>query len=607
MDMHTHVPTVALSETVLNALTLHESTATQVMQAINEIEQSDPARAVEMLIGLTEFAPSNSRYWLRLLRLACGGHGAVSVPSINDKLCFIASTETETNLSVHEAVLQTLLRAGFDDEAAKHARALRTNAGLSAKYWLLALRAFEKLGTIEEQIQAAFELSRCEISNLSPLINAGALLMRSGMAREALDMLNRHAHLETDKNQIATLAVEAQLILLQEKGDDFDAHHLADLEALADAAPSDPRLVALQTDLLLQHGASQAALKALERLPIELRSPALRLRHANALADQGHLDSALEMFKELLEEDPTNAHLRRRVLGLCSRNGRLAEAVEIYAQGLEISRGRFEATFAKSLDAITTSDALDTIPPHRLSWFETAARTKGVVLPSDLATLANRNARVDDLILNWIQAYPDRIGDLDGLITLSDDVTQMVDATLSKGKGLFLTGAHVGLLYAGPLALKASGHTFSYVASQPDLGAARDTAALISTSTLSVSAVGRKIMSALDKNHAIAIAVDGAGVPGEEVRTLFDKPIHLSGFVPRMSWRRGTPTLFPRIYFEAGQVCIHLIALPLPADGETEEEFRTRWLDAYIDNLTRFLVEHPTAIRGTGGFWNAVG
>jgi lauroyl/myristoyl acyltransferase len=108
---------------------------------------------------------------------------------------------------------------------------------------------------------------------------------------------------------------------------------------------------------------------------------------------------------------------------------------------------------------------------------------------------------------------------------------------------------------------------------------------------------------ALRTNQPVAIAIDGAGTASTEVRKIFGKEARLSDFVPRIAARTKTPSYFPRITKSGTKAAFSLITLPAIEDGEDEAQFVARWLDFYAQQVEEFLLEHPEAMRGTGGIW----
>jgi lauroyl/myristoyl acyltransferase len=239
-------------------------------------------------------------------------------------------------------------------------------------------------------------------------------------------------------------------------------------------------------------------------------------------------------------------------------------------------------------------------------WFEAALTAAGHPPPPDWREKAGQLARIDQMIVKYAQAYPQGVQELTSLVEVTQQARTTIEAGLALGKGAFVASAHVGLLYAGPIVLNKYGRPFAYVASVPDLGQPGVSNGLISTSTNDLSGVGRRILRALRQNATVAIAIDGAGITSEETRPLFDKTIRLSDFAPRLAWRTGTPSYFPRITMSGDAAQFRLNPLPMPNPDESEDSYAARWLDTYADELARFLCECPEAMRGTGGFWSRI-
>lgn len=562
-----------------------------------EAKSRNPGRSVALFQACVGMRPNDARAWMHLLDLALAGHGPLSPADVVERFEALAKAE----VGPHEVVLRALLTARQHALAARHAMSHPDLIERSLRFAQLALKAFERAGMTQDSLKTALHISQCTIDHPGALAEAGTVLLRNGMAEACLTMIVKNQTLQDGDVRVLRMRAEACSRI---EGREAEALHVIRLAAIR--APKDPRIAELEADLLIQLGLCGQAIASLRRIPESEFGPTTRTRLARALEAAGCIDDAVAQLEEVVRLQPNSAHIRRKCVGLLARGGRKADASSLYQEGLRLRAGQLPRTAAEGMRDIAKNRPEPIIPAARLDWMERVLVAEGRPVPEGWRQEAHRHAHADALLLNWAECCPDRAGELPPLMHLPDETLATAAWAIASGKGVFVTSAHVGLLYTGPIALRTTNYKTAFVASVPDLGQPIVSQGLISASTNDTAAIGRQIIRALARNSIIAIAIDGMSAPGDAVRSLFGAKIRLSDFCARVSWKLGTPCLFPMITLECGRSVVRLERLPLAMSGEPEAAFVDRWLDAYISLLSSFLLTHPDAMRGSGGFWGSV-
>lgn len=372
-------------------------------------------------------------------------------------------------------------------------------------------------------------------------------------------------------------------------------------EAAVIVRPRDPYATAILCDAALAAGRPELVPSAVAAVPQGARTAGLLLREAEARERTGDPEGAANALSALLDKDPTNAPVRRRLIGLLQRGGRAGEALARYRDGVRLAASRLPDDPALLFTAPLSLGLTGPVPPGRLDWMrravsaEVPSREVEALLALDLG------------LLGWIQARPERIGELTSRVRLSGAARDLVMDLHLTGRGALIAAAHVGLMYGGPLAMLGAGLRFGFVASMPPIDLPGVSEHLISVSGRDRSAVAREVIGRVQAGEAVAIAVDGAGAPGYRTCEIFGRPVPISDICARLSARLRVPALFPRILpGPDGTIRVDLSPLPAPEPGEGEGPFTDRWLRAWSAEVEAFLTDHPTGMRGSGGLWNAI-
>ncbi len=367
------------------------------------------------------------------------------------------------------------------------------------------------------------------------------------------------------------------------------------------ARPGDPYLTAILCDAALSAGQPERVQSAVATLPEEKRTAGIWLREAEARERVDDLVGAAMALGSLLEREPMNAPVRRRLIGLLRRCGREREALSRYREGVRLTGSRLPDDPAALFSTPLETDLAGPIPSGRLDWVRQATSTP--VTSREVQDILS----LDLGLLGWIQARPERVGELASRVRLSGSAQKFVLERQATGRGALIAGAHVGLLYGGPLAMLSVGLRFGFVASMPSIDLPGVSKHLIPLSGRERLAVARTVIARVRDGETVAIAIDGAGAPGYRTCEIFGRPVPVSDICARLSARLCVPAVFPRILpGPDGTIWVDLAPLPTIQSGETEDRFVEGWLDAWSSEVEAFLTEHPQGMRGSGGFWRFI-
>ncbi|MEO0771716.1 MAG: hypothetical protein AAFZ04_00910 [Pseudomonadota bacterium] len=498
------------------------------------------------------------------------------------------------------STLKSLLREGHAARAAQLLIATEPHWPETTEFLLLAMKAFYRSGAYAEASAMATRLARHNQLTVDQGIDLAiaANAMRDFETSKAA-LVTSGA--ETSDNALAlALLAQAQLATQEDSAQVTQTAERA--VALAD---QNARPLAIIADVLDRVGQTDRALSILQNLPSNQITRAVRARRAHLLARTGDHASAADDYGALSSEEPDNRPVRRKWVGALVHAGQMDEARRVYDDGLTRRRQHLAPTFAQAMAALASGDLRSRIPEHRLHWCETHLD----IDPQDSLHWrqdAERTMAIDQLFLDWAECHPDRIAEIHPFVSISDNAKALLQASKRRGKGGFVTSAHVGVLYAGPVALEMLDLHSSWIASMPALPGSVHDARLISTETNRPSHVVRATLSALEANHHIAVAIDGAAGQAMTHVPFLGSTIALSDFCAHVCYKVGCTAFFPIIHWSGTRVEIDLIAMPEPSIGEDLRTYGTRWLRVFAQHLEKMLIAMPGAIRGCGGFWRDV-
>lgn len=492
-------------------------------------------------------------------------------------------------------------------------------AMVSSQYWsedqrlcMLAMKALYRSGQ-DRDVQAmacdaALVLGASAMSDLSD-IDYDALSLSAGI-------LLSNGHVE----QVLAIMDEAKAIrsghapVLLEFGRALYMSHNRyreapkALEACINISPKNTRAIDLLARVYFSNGDVDAAVRLLEAVEDDARTDGMRMFLARSYMTQGKFGDAVKLYEDLAERDPNNTALRRQYIGALLQMGDGASARNLYESGLAQRRTHLPRDFAQAIREMERAPPRDVVPTHRLNWIWSVLEAEGCA-PLDRRAWEDQLSilnRVDHLLLDWMECNPNRLDDLREFVGDTTRTDAMLEGALAEGQGAFVVNAHLGVLFGGPLTLELNGFNMAWVASVPKLGVGRVDKNLISTTTMDDAAIGRSILRKLREGAVVLVAIDGSANRQRGGYYLFNRQIRLSDFVPRLAYRRKTPSFFSRLPLRDGTLCPELIRMPDPHEQEDVDSYVDRWMQSYLDNIRKIFYEAPETLRASGGFWTSL-
>ena len=208
-------------------------------------------------------------------------------------------------------------------------------------------------------------------------------------------------------------------------------------------------------------------------------------------------------------------------------------------------------------------------------------------------------------MLDWLECRDDRIHD--AMMRLADlgDAERELGA-IDRSKGMILASAHIGPMYAGPLALELLGVRSRWLASTPSVARTAYAESLISTSEQDDMEVGKAFMKSLRQGYSVVIAVDGA-INLAAPRIVFEgQEMTYSSFAARTAHRMGVPSVFAAPRWEGDRIGFVIKRLPDPNADESSDSHAERWKDAFLSVLHEYLGGEPENLRLSGGLWRHI-
>lgn len=512
---------------------------------------------------------------------------------------------TDPQPDVVAQFLQTCLSAKEPDEAARIATAFQDMWSEDARLCHLAMLSLYRAGTAHRKsaTRAALALIAHDPEALEQVTAAAPVLLSDGHATAAYHaLMTAGAPASENPDALFETARSARLL-----GHDSDEPRSL-LERVLAIRPDHYRAVDLLALVYADLRRDRDAIVLLEKIPQNKRSTSTSTHLAYALMRAGDAAAAVPLLSGVLAQAPDNIAIRRQYAAALAQLGDMHAAKQVYREGLERRRTALPDSFADGIAAIMGASVTAPVPRQRLDWIYDVLQAHGAA-PSDRRaweTALHEHRAIDQLMVDWVEARPDEIDQIAPFLSLTDDTRQRLDAVVAQGSGAFVVNAHIGMLFSGPLFLGLNNYPSSWVASVPNLDDGTASQRLISTTTLGERGVGRQILRSLNAGEIITIAIDGSANTQRVQRTLFDRPIGLSEFVPRLSHRRRTPCLFPALHWTGGHVVARLTPLPDAEPGEDVDAFTDRWMVSFMAALEEQFLKWPDQLRASGGFWTRI-
>ena len=506
------------------------------------------------------------------------------------------------DLATQTAYVQILLQGGRVDDAGARAEALVDQMESNTRSANIALLALTRSGRMEVAADLAVSMAESGVSNEQ---------IASAIVRTLLDAGRIDQTIQIGEQLIAegwddvTLRASVGAAYMAVPSDNRYAKAIEHFQVGLDFAPDDVRMNSAMGEALLRSRSYEKAIPFLERAcKLQPKVPQPRALYARALKQAGRYTEAAAEFRQLLEMQPSASRWRRYAAGALSQAGRRKEAAELF-QSFVVERKRaLPRNFEKGLAALWDEvDSVD-IPQARLDWAWSLSNTG----QNDRAEW-DRRARwghlADHYLLDWLECRSDRVHEaMQRLADLSQPEQAL--AGVNSKSGMILASAHIGPMYAGPLALELLGVKSRWLASTPSVAKTSYAGSLISTSDQDDMEVARAFRQSLQHGYAVVIAVDGA-INLAAPRIPFEgQEMTYSSFAARTAHRMGVPSFFCAPKWEGDRIGFVLERLPDPESGESAEDHAERWKTGYLEALRAFLAGPPENLRLSGGLWRHI-
>lgn len=555
-------------------------------------------KAASLLLQVIEANPES----VEDLRLAGSLYGRLRKPELALQFTRRLIELRPDDLTGQASYLQGLMQSGQAKAAAAHALTLRDLIEGHSRLASIVLLALTRGGCFEEAAEIASTFDETAIADDAL---AGAIvraLVEAGRKDEAIAAGERLLRAGWDDPVLRSYLGQAfSEAVREDRYDQAIAHFRAGLAL----APEDFRMNSALGDALLRSRGYEQALPYLEKAAsLQPKSAQTRALYARALKQSGRFADAAREFRQLLEMQPSAGRWRRYAAGALSQAGNKLEAAALFDSFVAERRKTLPKNFEDGLEALWDKVDSVQIPQARLDW----AWSFNESLPNDRDEW-ERQAKwghlADHYLLDWLECRDDRIHEaMARLADLSE--AERALSGVDRSNGLILASAHIGPMYAGPLALELLGVRSRWLASTPSVARTSYASSLISTSDQDDMHVARAYMESLRQGFAGVIAIDGA-INLAAPRISFEgQEMTYSSFAARTAHRLGIPSMFCAPRWEEGKIGFVLERMPDPLPNEDANHHADRWRGAFLNALGRYLGGRPENLRLSGGLWRHI-
>jgi tetratricopeptide (TPR) repeat protein len=502
----------------------------------------------------------------------------------------------------HRSLMQLLLQSGRVEEAGAHAEELGNDAAGHAPAANIVLLALTRSGRMEQAADFAIEVSTRDLADEAV---AGAIvrtLFEAGRLDDAIETGERLLAEGWDHPLLRSNLAQAYLASTVV---DRASLAIAHLREGLDLDPNDARMNAALGEALLRDRTYEGAIPYLERAcKLQPKAAQSRALYARALKQAGRYDEAAREFRALLQMQPSSPRWQRYAAGALSQAGKRREAAALFDDFIAERRSGLPRHFGEGLEALWGKVDSVEIPQARLDWAWSLSEQR----PNDRAEWERRakwGHLADHYLLDWLECRDKQVHEaMEQLADLSELERQL--STIDRSKGMVLASAHIGPMYAGPLALELLGVNARWLATTPSVARTAYASSLISTSDQDDMQVARAFMLSLRKGYSVVAAVDGA-INLAAPKILFEgQEMTYSSFAARTAHRLGVPSAFCAPRWEGNRIGFIIERLPDALPEEDADSHAERWRDAFLASLRRYLGGEPENLRLSGGLWRHI-
>jgi tetratricopeptide (TPR) repeat protein len=507
------------------------------------------------------------------------------------------------DLAAQTAYIQLLLQGGSVDVAGARAEAIVDRIEGHPRSANIALLALSRSGRLDAAVNLAIELAETGITDELLAAAIVRTLFAAGRVDETIDAGER---LISEGWDDATLRASIGSAYMASRGEDRYQKAIAHFKVGLDFAPDDVRMNSVMGEALLRSRSYDQAIPYLERAcKLQPHVPQARALYARALKQAGRYADAAAEFRQLLELQPSQSRWRRYAAGALSQAGLRTEAADLFQSFVVDRKKSLPKRFEKGLEALWARVDSVEIPQARLDWAWRLSNL-GSSDRYDWERRARWGNLADHYLLDWLECRDDRVHEaMMRLADLSEPAKAF--AQVDSRNGLILASAHIGPMYAGPLALELLGVKSRWLASTPSVAKTAYAGSLISTSDQDDLQVARAFMQSLKQGYAVVLAVDGA-INLAAPRISFEgQEMTYSSFAARTAHRMGVPSLFCAPKWQGDRIGFVLERLPDAHPDESADSYAERWKEAYLSVLREYLGGPPENLRLSGGLWRHIG
>ncbi len=515
-----------------------------------------------------------------------------------------AALRSPADTTLQALRIQIRLQAGAVAEAAALSRALKTPV-VDPALAQMAMTALLRAGAATAAADIAQTLPVAGIRDERAVATAVQALLADGRAPHAVELGATALSAGLEGAGLRLQLARASLAQRHHIGGDREAR--AHLAAGLRQAPGDPRLCGLQGELLLRAGRFGEAAPLLEQASTanaQLEQP--RALYARALKHLGRHQEAAEQFLHLLDAAPERDRWQRNAASALIQAGRVDEAQKLFDRFVARRSRALPSSVGQGLDALWDRVDQVVLPAARLDWAWSLRRVGDAGERSAWERAARWGHLADHFLLDWLECRDDRAEQVMALLGDLDAVEAVLARFAAPGQGVVFATAHVGMLYAGPIALELLGRPYRWLASTPRVARSSYGDTLLSTSSQSEPQIARAALGALRRGDVIALAVDGAASPAAPRVAFEGQSVTYSSFAARAAFRTGALSIFSSSRWHEGQIVLNLERLPAPAPDEDIDAYAARWREAYFCHLRTALSDSPENLRLSGGIWRHV-
>jgi tetratricopeptide (TPR) repeat protein len=505
---------------------------------------------------------------------------------------------------VQQAHLRILIRSGEKGKALVLARQLLHWAN-DTDWARLLLPLMAGSPCADDREWAMAELDRLDLMSATWRDTAMRAYANIGQHHRVLQLAEqlKGQELLTDAMRV----IIARSLLAQGWTSEHRQAALPHLRAAHAHKPGNESVAGILADALMREGLTSEALRVLESTWIDKPMPPYqRALYARALRQDGRFDQACEQFRILQEAQPTSTKWPRYLAATLVLAGRRGQAQQVFSDHLQTRREHLAQDFEAGLQALWSRLSEARIPQARLDWAWEMRDPQRPSVRQAWEARARWGHLADEYLLDWLECRSDLAEQAMSRLANLDRAEAFFELDKTGDKPWMLATAHVGPMYAGPLALALLGLKVKWLASTPGLLEGTYSESLISTTAMTETEVARQSLQALRQGFWLTVALDGALNLAAPSVSFEGQQITYSNFGARLVHKMNLPSAFVSPMWRGREIDFYLARLPAPAAGENVEQFVRRWQTAYMAHLRQYLMGEPENLRLSGGLWRHI-